>query len=244
MTMNRRSTKREARRRQLLDAAMAIVVDEGLDSLTVAGIAKRLDAAVGSLYRYFPGKDALVVGLQERAIRDFHDFLEARLTAARRQLGDDRDTPVGRLALILVAFSSYLDDRAADASRHRLLDAFLSTPSPVLPDEHARAVDQVLAPLLDAIARLLDAAVEAGDLDRGDNRVRTHVGWATVHGLDHLRKRDRILAEELRVPHLFDETWAALLHGWGASSEAIAATFARRGTLDLDVSAVEPVADA
>ncbi|TNF30393.1 MAG: TetR/AcrR family transcriptional regulator [Deltaproteobacteria bacterium] len=236
MTIDRRSTKREARRRQLLDAAMAIVVDEGLDALTVAGIAKRLDAAVGSLYRYFPGKDALVVGLQERAIHDFEAFLEARLAVTRHQLGAELDTPTGRLTLLLVAFSSYLDDRVADPSRHRLLDAFLSTSRHVLSDAHARAVDQVLAPLLGSIVHLLDDAVEAGDLGLGDNRVRTHVGWAAALGLDHLRKRDRILAEELRVPRLFDETWSALLQGWGAPKEAVAAALARRATLDLDVS--------
>ncbi len=212
---------------------MAIVVDDGLDSLTVAGIAKRLDAAVGSLYRYFPGKDALIVGLQERAIRDFHDFLDARLDATRDALGEEAATPMGRILAVLVAFSAYLEDCAVDPSRHRLLDAFLSSPSAVLPDEHARAVDQVLEPLLAAIAGLINVAVTAGVLSPGDSRVRTYVAWAAVHGLDHLRKRDRILASELRVPHLFDETFAALLHGWGAPSEVVSAAIARRATLDL-----------
>lgn len=241
--MNRRSTKREARRRQLLDAAMAIVIDEGLDSLTVAGIAKRLDAAVGSLYRYFPGKDALIVGLQERAIRDFQEFVEARLAAVRDALGDDATAPIAHVLAVLVAFSSYLDNRAADESRHRLLDAFLSTPAPVLPDDHARAVDQVLEPLLAAIAGLLDAAITAGVLAPGDSRVRTYVGWAAVHGLDHLRKRDRILAAELRVPHLFEETFAALLHCWGAPSELVAEAITRRATIDLTV-VTRPMTDA
>ena len=222
---------------------MAIVVDEGLDSLTVAGIAKRLDAAVGSLYRYFPGKDALIVGLQERAIRDFHEFLDARLDATRSALAEDAKTPMGHILTVLVAFSAYLDDCAADPSRHRLLDAFLSSPSPVLPDEHARAVDQVLEPLLAAISSPIDDAVAAGVLAPGNSRVRTYVAWAAVHGLDHLRKRDRILALELRVPHLFDETFTALLHGWGAPSEVVMAAIARRATIDLD-ALTRPMTDA
>ena len=241
--MNRRTNKREARRRQLLDAAMAIVVDEGLDCLTVAGIAKRLDAAVGSLYRYFPGKEALIVGLQERAIRDFHDFVDTRFEVARRELGADATTAMGQLVLLLVAFASYLEDDSADPSRHRLLDAFLSTPTPVLPDDQARAVEGVLEPLLVAIAGLIDAGVAAGTLDPGDSRVRTYVGWAAVHGLDHLRKRDRIVPEPLRVRHLFDETWAALLHGWGAPGAVVAAAIACHRALVLAVPAASPVAD-
>lgn len=220
--MNRRSTKHETRRRQLLDAAMAIVVEEGLDGLTVAGIAKRLDAAVGSLYRYFPGKDALIVGLQERAIRDFHAHLVARLTAAREVLGAQADTAPGRLALIMVPFHVYLADGRAETSRHRLLDTFLSFPSPVLGDEEAREVDEALEPLMQAITSLITGAVDTGALAPGDCRVRTQFAVAAVHGLDHMRKRDRVIPERLRVARILPELLASFLRGWGGRDEDIA----------------------
>lgn len=220
--MNRRSTKHETRRRQLLDAAMAIVVEEGLDGLTVAGIAKRLDAAVGSLYRYFPGKDALIVGLQERAIRDFHGHLVARLAAARDVLGEHTETAPGRLALIMVPLHVYLADGRAETSRHRLLDTFLSFPTPVLGDEQAREVDEALEPLMQVITDLITAAVETGALAPGDCRVRTQLVVAAVHGLDHMRKRDRVIPERLRVARILPELLASFLRGWGGRDEDIA----------------------
>ncbi|MFT7579966.1 MAG: AcrR family transcriptional regulator, partial [Myxococcota bacterium] len=61
--MDRRAQRRETRKQEMLDAAMGIVLDEGIEALTIARIAARLDAAVGALYRYFPGKEALIVGL-------------------------------------------------------------------------------------------------------------------------------------------------------------------------------------
>ena len=49
------------------------------------------------------------------------------------------------------------------------------------------AVTQVLG----QVAAIFEEAAGAGALDAGDAGQRTRVLWATVHGLDHMRKRDR-----------------------------------------------------
>lgn len=63
----------------LLDAA-AIVVDEtGFDRLTTAMVAERADASIGTVYRYFPDRIALLQGLRERAIGRFRVAVVAHL---------------------------------------------------------------------------------------------------------------------------------------------------------------------
>ncbi|MGN6127151.1 MAG: TetR family transcriptional regulator [Humibacter sp.] len=55
----------------LLDAA-AIVVDEvGFDRLTTAQVAEESGASIGTVYRYFPDRIALLVALRDRAVRRY-----------------------------------------------------------------------------------------------------------------------------------------------------------------------------
>ena len=62
----------------LLDAAAAVVDEIGFDRLTTAMVAERADASIGTVYRYFPDRIALLQGLRERAIGRF------RLAVVRR----------------------------------------------------------------------------------------------------------------------------------------------------------------
>ncbi|MEZ6185906.1 MAG: helix-turn-helix domain-containing protein, partial [Planctomycetota bacterium] len=77
--MGVRQERREARTRELLDAAMELLVAEGLKGLTIGALAQQVDAAVGAIYRYFPSKTALLVALQLRAIEELRREVEAAL---------------------------------------------------------------------------------------------------------------------------------------------------------------------
>ena len=56
-------TKREARRRsrqtEVLQHARALISD-GFEQLTMAALAKKMDASVGGLYRYYASKEAIL----------------------------------------------------------------------------------------------------------------------------------------------------------------------------------------
>jgi AcrR family transcriptional regulator len=65
-----RRTPVQARSRALikrvLDAADSIIASEGYAALTVPRLVNRADVAVGSLYRFFPDREAVVEGVAER----------------------------------------------------------------------------------------------------------------------------------------------------------------------------------
>jgi AcrR family transcriptional regulator len=48
---------------EFIDAAMQIIVEDGLGALTIAVLAKRINAPVGSVYHRFPSRDALLAEL-------------------------------------------------------------------------------------------------------------------------------------------------------------------------------------
>lgn len=50
----------------LVEAAGRVVAEDGLASLTTIRVAERAGVSVGSLYQYFPSKEALVVAVIER----------------------------------------------------------------------------------------------------------------------------------------------------------------------------------
>ena len=226
--MDRRLPRRQARIEAILTAAMTIATAEGLEALTIARLCEDLQLSIGGLYRYFPGKEAIYTALQMRTIHRFHGFWQQAVGDARTTLAEvGTPAPVAALVLVHVAFQAYLNHAVAMPVEHRLMDAFLSSPDQLLSDDEARKVDDdVLNPLIGDYAGLLVAAADCGALAPGDAVVRTHVIWAALHGLDHMRKRDRLMPDHLRVGALVPATLNAFLGGWGASPESLAAAFA------------------
>jgi AcrR family transcriptional regulator len=64
----------------ILDAAAQIFVEMGYDNATVDAIADRADTSVGSIYQFFPNKQALFIALAERCIERSKQVFEQVLT--------------------------------------------------------------------------------------------------------------------------------------------------------------------
>jgi AcrR family transcriptional regulator len=186
-----------------LDVAMDIVVREGQDALTMAGIAAGGDAAVGAVYRYFPGKDAILAGLQIRAISAFDAFLEARLSMS---------DPLDRVRTVIHAWPAFAE---AEPQRYALADRSLSDPRENLTHEAATEVEAALAPVIARVSAVLREAAEAGALTPGDATSRTMVLWASVHGATHFRKRDRVVTADRQFERLLMSLEDTLLTAWG-----------------------------
>jgi TetR/AcrR family transcriptional regulator, cholesterol catabolism regulator len=60
-TLTRPLTRaQQARRQRFIDAAMVLGLDGGYDAVQMRDVADRVDVAMGTLYRYFTGKDHLL----------------------------------------------------------------------------------------------------------------------------------------------------------------------------------------
>jgi AcrR family transcriptional regulator len=62
---------------ELIQAAAAVIQERGFEAATMAEIAARADAKIGSLYRFFPSKEALADALMER----YAEIIEAEYQA-------------------------------------------------------------------------------------------------------------------------------------------------------------------
>jgi len=68
----------------ILGAAADLLASRGYDAASTNGIAARAGVSVGSLYQYFPNKDAIVTALLERHMRGVEEIVEAALGDLRR----------------------------------------------------------------------------------------------------------------------------------------------------------------
>ena len=98
----------------VLDAAARILDEEGLAGLNTNAVARRAGISVGSLYQYFPGKEAIVSALILKAHERIVDGLEHLL---------DTTTTVSPDAAIDAMLNMVLDLQSGSAKVNRILEA-------------------------------------------------------------------------------------------------------------------------
>jgi AcrR family transcriptional regulator len=156
--------------RAILLAAARIFEQDGIESATTDRIAARAGISVGSLYQYYPNKDAILVALAHCHVLETAAALAPGLAAL------DANPPLEQALLPLVRITVEL--HASRSRLHRLLF------SESLPD---RALWQAIGSARDAacarVARYLAACPEARVADPAlAARVAFEVLMALAHG--------------------------------------------------------------
>jgi AcrR family transcriptional regulator len=96
-TPTRRELQAQERRNQLIDTALALFAEKGVEGTSIKDIAERAGVAQGLVYHYFASKDALFAAIIER-----HNPLPQMRDALR----DVQDRPV-REVLLHLATTAY-----------------------------------------------------------------------------------------------------------------------------------------
>lgn len=96
----------------LVEATARILVREGFDKASTNRIAAEAGVSIGSLYQYFPGKEALVAAVMERHSREL-------ATIARAALAQAAAEPIGTGVRRLVAAA--VQAHRLDPELHRVL---------------------------------------------------------------------------------------------------------------------------
>ncbi|GAA2176174.1 TetR family transcriptional regulator [Agrococcus versicolor] len=76
---------------ELLDAAAAVVDEVGSELLTTTLVAARAGAAVGTLYRYFPDRIAILQGIADRNMRLIAERFGETLATPKADVEDELD---------------------------------------------------------------------------------------------------------------------------------------------------------
>jgi AcrR family transcriptional regulator len=218
---SRAERRRAATSERILDAAMGLSLTEGLDALTMQRLARAVDCAVGAVYRYFDSKDAVIAGLQQRALKTLAETLSAVGAACR-------DLPGGSLTALVAAGELYARLPTVAPARYRLLTLTVADPRTLVTGPRALEVFALSHALITELARLLERAALEGALSPGPADERAVVFWSALQGLTQLDKLDRRMRTlpttaplPLAPARLVSSLVRTLLAGSGASPEAL-----------------------
>ncbi|OLT35738.1 hypothetical protein BJF79_31985 [Actinomadura sp. CNU-125] len=178
-----RKTPRQQRawrtRGRVLAAAAQVFAEYGYASATTDRVAARAGVSIGSLYQYFPNKDAILLALTE-------EHLERAARTVRETLAEPR--PLDRWVPDLVR--TVVGAHAADPRLHQVLLDQAPRPPELVERFHRAEAEAVLA-----VRNLLDA--EPG-LDLADPACTARFVVAIVESLTHrLIGRPQVDLEEL-----------------------------------------------
>lgn len=208
--------KRLERQEKIVDTAMALLAEGGLEHVTVGRLAKELDYTPGALYRYFPSMEVLLAHMQSRAIASLH----RRITDALANLDDSSAT----LPKLRAASMAYLA-AAAGESAHELglVSQMLASPKVLIGDDIANHTAPKLIALLLLVNGLIEAAQDSGELSAGNSRERAVQLWAALQGAVSLGKLARFDANLFSAQSVGGQLLENLFVAWGAAPSPLQA---------------------
>lgn len=166
MTAAATLTKSQRERRQrILTSALELASEGGFDGVQMREVASAADVALGTLYRYFPSKEALLVSAMTQSVFD----LRARL-AQKPPRGADA---VERVVDVLQRANRYL------LSRPPMAEAMVKALATTDPDVGI-AVREVREAMNDIITDAMHPGVEPSERDRTAGRILAYVWLSSL----------------------------------------------------------------
>jgi AcrR family transcriptional regulator len=168
-----RLTRAQQRSRQLLGAAARLMERDGSHAVSMQAVAEEAGVSVGLIYRYFGGKDDLLLAV----IVDVLDAFALRVPQAIEAAGD---SPVEQLAAAFRAYCEVIDEH-----RHAAVLTYRESKS--LSDEGRERIKELEVATSEPLRTALRRGIEAGDLLDVDVELVSYDllllahGWALKH---------------------------------------------------------------
>jgi AcrR family transcriptional regulator len=197
----RRERERLAAQASILVAAGDLGRSEGWDAVTMRRLADRLEYSANFAYRYFTGRDDILLGLVRDGFSRLRDAMAAAADSPPRTAGRSRgsDPPPAEWAAIRRPGHAYLDFALADPDLYQLMYGLGGTRVPATDAwNEGQAVGDVLIELL---------------RDSGDTDPDRHVLqlWATTHGLIALFGVGRVVIDVAVLHAIVDDAISDVL---------------------------------
>jgi len=141
------------RQEQILQAALEVIGEEGVQGLSVARVAAKVGVVPSALYRHFPSKEAIIDGLLEMVGRNLKAFVQESCATAS-------DAP-DCLHRLLVRHLQFLKDHPAIPRLVFSEEVIATHPG------HRQRIREVVEGYLDDVADRIRAGQQNGSL-RGD----------------------------------------------------------------------------
>ena len=204
------------RQRKMADiraTALQIILELGLEGLSMHELARRRKVTVGALYRYYDSKQFLVVSLEYECLESVRDALSCV------QFQDlDRAQPQSyAFESLRRIVHTYLHTLADNPAYERLISGILATPSPVVLDDDRAGAVQKMFEALASPTQQIQQLMALGIFESGEASERALILWVTVHGILQLKKMEDVSSGLICVDTLLEASLHTLVTGWSKS---------------------------
>lgn len=140
---------------QILDALQELMIEKDINCISVSEIAQKAGMGKGSIYYYFPSKDAILNALVERNY-------EKPLETAKTLAGQTDIPPFTRMAMLFQACrnssSEFLKQQKADPGKNQINDtqeaAYI----------HQKYLRHLIAELKPALTAIIQQGIDSGEI--------------------------------------------------------------------------------
>jgi AcrR family transcriptional regulator len=182
-----------ARRERVIRAALELAAEGGYDAVQMRDVASRGEVALGTIYRYFPSKDALLLSVMVQWLGD----LEQRVT---------RHPPTGATTVdrIMDVLGRAVRSMDREPRLTRAVIAAMTAGDPASVD--------AIGDVTQAMARIMEAAFPDDvdpALEAAAAKVLGHVWWsATISWANGMGDGDWVVAELRQASELIAERFS------------------------------------
>lgn len=173
----RREMEKQWRKDQILDAARKLLLEDGMQTISINGIAREAELGVGTIYFYYKNKEEIFAALQQEGLRLLYSSISAIYRAKK-----DPKIKLKQMGLAYLSFSSdnkdYFD----------IINYFLASPKPVFPEKLKKKIDESGNKILDVISSVVSDGIAEKSFRETDSRRFSIMFWGTIHGLVQFQK--------------------------------------------------------
>jgi len=189
-----RQKGKDKRRRAILEAARGLLLENGIDGVSMRQIADISELGLGTIYSYFSGKIEIYAALSVEAFDFIHESLAAAVLPDASP--HDKIRAIGKALLeFSVKQKAYFD----------FLDYFVSSSRRIFPVQMKLHIDQhgekMLAPLIEAI----EEGVKIGAFTPVDAKQYALIFLGMLHGITHFRKLQETMLNGYRFDDLYHQ---------------------------------------
>jgi len=194
-------SRAEQRAQRFLDAAFELIDEKGTTEFTIQEVIDRSKQSLRGFYRYFDGKDELLLALFEETVRESLEDI--------RGVVETESEPIERLRAFTIRLHEWCEPVETPRKRGKHNRRPISEFSAQIAVNHPERVQAAVEPISRILLGLLDEAVQANAIKVADTRRTAALVLRTVM-YSWFGNR---LVQNPRVRPSAEETWEFCLHG-------------------------------
>lgn len=187
-------------RSRLVEVTSKILENEGIDSLTMRSLSKKLGVSRTAAYRHFPDKASLLKAVAEDTFNMMRVYIHEKSA--------NEKNPLDRFKAIS---NAYLEFATRNSARYRQMFSREVVSEPGVP-ELREAAWKAFSEFMDVI----ETCQREGVFKQNDPVELANVAWATVHGLSLL-----LIDGQIRTSEDGISLHALLINGYSKPSQSV-----------------------